>query len=64
MLRHQASHCTRKEIEILSHSLYEPNAMRLEINHQETMAANTNARKLDNMLLNKQGSAGETKEEI
>lgn len=35
MLRHQASHCTWKEIEILSHSLYEPNAMRLEINHQE-----------------------------
>jgi len=28
------------------------------------MAANTNAWKLDNMLLNNQGSAGETKEEI
>lgn len=31
---------------------------------KKTMATNTNARKLDNMLLNKQGSAGETKEEI
>lgn len=31
---------------------------------KKTMATNTNARKLDNMLLNNQGSAGETKEEI
>lgn len=64
MLRHQASHCTWKEIEILSHSLCEPNAMSSKSTTKKTMATNTNARNLDNMLLKKQGSAGETKEEI
>ena len=52
-----------KKIEIIS-SIFDYNAIRLDINNKEKTAKNTNTWRLNNMLLNNQWITEEIKEEI
>ena len=64
ILGHTSSLSKFKKIEIISSIFSDHNAMRLEINYRENKVKNTNAWKLNNMLLNKQKITEEVKEEI
>ena len=61
---HKSSLGKFKKIEIISSIFSNHNAMRLDINYRKKSVKNTNAWKLNNMLLNKQKITEEVKEEI
>ena len=63
-LGHKSSLGKFKKIEIISSIFSNHNAMRLDINYRKKSVKNTNAWKLNNMLLNKQKITEEVKEEI
>ena len=64
ILGHKSSLGKFKEIEIISSIFSDHNAMRLDINYRKKNVKNTNTRRLNNMLLNKQEITEEIKEEI
>ena len=64
ILGHRSSLDKFKKIKIISSTLSDHNAMRLELNYRKQSIKNTNTWRLTNMLLNNQWVTEEIKEEI